>query len=140
VVDSNLFRLQFHHFGLAVRQPQRAIIFLTDLSYQIGQVTYDNLQNVNLVMCKHLSMPDVELIYPANSPGPLDTWLRDHTQIIYHICYTCEDLDWTLAQLRERHRILTISPPKPAILFDSQKVSFYQIQGFGIVEILENTA
>lgn len=137
MLDSNTYRLQFHHFGLAVRKPERAINFLADLSYQIGPRLYDDLQNVNLIMCGHLSMPDVELIYPTDSPGPLDKWLADHAQVIYHLCYTSENLEWTLTHLREKHRVLTISPPKPAILFEYRKVSFYQIQGFGMIEILE---
>jgi len=35
-------------------------------------------------------------------------------------------------------KIKKISKPKPAILFRNQKVSFYYISGFGIIEILEN--
>jgi hypothetical protein len=137
MTDKNSFGLMFHHFGLAVRKPERATQFLMDLNYSIGQVTYDDLQNVNLIMCEHHQMPDVELIYPANTPGPLDNWLKEQSQVIYHLCYTCCDLIWTLEQLRENHRVITISPPKPAILFNYQQVSFYQIQGFGIIEIIE---
>lgn len=136
--ESNDFGLAFHHFGLAVRKSEKAIKFLSDLEYTIGSSTYDELQNVNLVMCTHPVMPDVELIYPADSPGPLDSWLKDQTEIIYHLCYTCDDLEWTLEQIRIRHRLITVSPPKPAILFDYQKVSFYRVQGFGMIEIIEN--
>jgi hypothetical protein len=138
--DVNLFGLTFHHFGLAVRKQDRAIFFLRDLNYRIGQRIYDELQNVNLIMCEHDQMPDVELIYPADSPGPLDNWLRDQHSIIYHLCYTCDNLDLTLSRLRDRHRIITISPPKSAILFDYKLVSFYQVHGFGIIEIIENSA
>ena len=140
MLSSNPFGLEFHHFGLAVRKPQKAIRFLTDLNYQIGSETYDDLQNVHLRMGEHASMPDVELIYPADSSGPLDEWLTDHAQIIYHLCYVSENVEQTVAKLRQKHRIITISPPKPAILFNFQKVSFYQIHGFGLVEILEHTA
>jgi hypothetical protein len=139
VLESNLFGLEFHHFGLAVRKSEKAVQFLRNLNYTIGPSIYDVLQNVNLLMCVHQSMPDVELIYPADSPGPLDNWLRDYNQIIYHLCYTCNDLDWTLTQLRDAHRVITLLPPKPAILFEYQKVSFYQVQGCGSIEIIENS-
>ncbi|QUY43028.1 VOC family protein [Acaryochloris marina] len=140
MISSNPFGLEFHHFGLAVRKPQKAIHFLRDLDYQIGPETYDELQNVNLRMGEHSSMPDIELIYPTDSPGPLDEWLTDYAQIIYHLCYVSENVEQTIDKLRQEHRIITISPPKPAILFNFQNVSFYQIHGFGLVEILECTA
>jgi Glyoxalase/Bleomycin resistance protein/Dioxygenase superfamily len=139
MAETNQFVLEFHHFGLAVRKSDKAIAFLANLNYSIGNSIYDELQNVNLIMCCHQIMPDVELIYPSESPGPLDGWLKEQSEIIYHLCYTCLDLEFTLTQLRAKHRVMTISAPKPAILFGDRKVSFYKVQGFGIIEILENS-
>ena len=112
-------------------------VLLIDKPNEIGNPIYDELQNVNLVMCTNNSMPDVELIYPSLSPGPLDRWLKENSEIIYHICYYCSDLKFTLNQLRAKHRLITISEPKPATLFGNKQVSFYKVQGFGIIEILE---
>jgi Glyoxalase/Bleomycin resistance protein/Dioxygenase superfamily len=138
MTEINKFGLDFHHFGLAVAKPEKAVLFLKDLHYNVGDSIYDDLQNVNLIMCNHENMPNVELIYPANKPGPLDIWLKDNSEIIYHLCYSCTDLELTLKQLRLKHRVMTVSAPKPAILFSGERVSFYKVQGFGIIEILEN--
>jgi methylmalonyl-CoA/ethylmalonyl-CoA epimerase len=136
--EENIFNLRFHHFGLAVKKTEKAISFLGNLGYSMGEKIYDELQNVNLIMCSHKDMPDVEIIYPAKYPGPLEKILRDSPEIIYHLCYVCDRLEYSLAQIRKLHRVIEVSHPKPAILFDGKNVSFYYIQGFGIIEIIED--
>jgi Glyoxalase/Bleomycin resistance protein/Dioxygenase superfamily len=129
--------LSFHHFGLAVQKVDRAVSFLQDLGYQIGTSTYDPLQNVNLMMGKHQSMPDVEIIYPADTAGPLDNMLKANPENIYHICYVTMNLEMSLEAMKVKHRVMMIAKPQPAILFGGDPVSFYKVQGFGIIEILE---
>ena len=68
----NRWGLAFHHLGLAVKEPKTAETFLTGLGYSIGETVFDPLQNVNLSMCSHLTMPDVEIIFPAGSEGMSD--------------------------------------------------------------------
>lgn len=83
-------------------------------------------------------MPDVELISPADTPGPLDSILRYRSKIIYHLCYTSADLVHSLELMRAGgHRVDELSRPKAAVLFQGQPVSFYLVGGFGIIEILE---
>ena len=130
--------MNFHHLGLAVKNPDRAMKFLEGLGFRMGESVLDEQQNVNLVMCKHEAMPDIELIWQAASPGPLDTLLRNFTEFIYHICYSCNDLGHTLEMIASETRIITISRPKPAVLFSNASVSFYKVAGFGLVEIIEN--
>jgi hypothetical protein len=132
------YGLSFHHFGLAVTAPEKAISFLKGLNYSIGETIYDELQNVNLIMCKSETMPDVEVIYRADTPGPLDSILKSFREVIYHLCYTTADLQDTLKRMRDdMHRIIDISPPKRGVLFSGKMVSFYQVVGFGIIEIIE---
>ena len=71
----NKWGLAFHHLGLAVKDPEAAAHFLTGLGYRIGPTIFDPLQNVHLAMCAHDQMPDVEIISPADGPGPLDKLL-----------------------------------------------------------------
>lgn len=133
----NKYGLNFLHLGLAVTYQDKAVIFLKGIGYHIGESIFDAMQNVNLVFCIHDTMPDIELIYRAASPGPLDTILKENTENIYHICYTCADLGQTLNKIKLENRVITISEPKPAVLFDNKKVSFYKVAGLGIIEILE---
>lgn len=132
--------LVFHHFGLAVKDEEPAIQFLNDLDYSIGGKIFDPLQNVNLRMCSHLTMPSVEVIMPADGKSPIDTIIAKHGTSIYHLCYTSLNVEQSLAFLEQKgHRILPISPPQKAILFNNQCVSFYNILGFGIIEIIDTS-
>ena len=134
----NQFVLSFHHLGLAVSKPEKAIIFLQGMGYSIGEKIYDELQNVNLIMCHGNGMPDVELIFPSETKGPLDKMLAERKEIIYHICYRTASVNNALKKIKEAgNRLICVSPPKPAILFNNHPVSFYQVTGFGLIELLE---
>jgi len=134
----NTAGLSFHHFGLAVYQPGRALSFLEYLGYRIGPSVYDPLQNVNLIMCESSVMPAVELIYPSGLGGPLESILRERGELIYHLCYQSASRERWLQSMREAGiRVGMVSAPKPAVLFGGQLVSFHTVMGFGLVEILE---
>jgi methylmalonyl-CoA/ethylmalonyl-CoA epimerase len=132
------YGLTFHHLGLAVEKPEPAMRFLAGLGYRVGTALYDPHQNVNLVWSEGDAMPPVELIFPADTPGPLDDILRRNKELIYHLCYVTGDLDSTLRRMSEAgHRVICAAPPKPAPLFHDERVSFYLVRGFGLIEIIE---
>ncbi len=134
----NDFGLKFHHLGLASKQEQRAISFLEGLGYVCGKKIYDKLQNVNLCLCEHDSMPTVEVVAPAHDSGPLESILAVAEASIYHICYETGDLDRSIELIRNQgQRVISVSYRKPAVLFKGRNVSFYQIRGLGLIELLE---
>jgi hypothetical protein len=132
-------RLTFHHLGLAVRCPDEAMAFLSITGYRIGETVFDPGQNVHLAMCIHETEPAVEIIWPGETESPvLGLTERHPAGVIYHICYTTDDLGSTLAGLEKGGlRVICVSPPRPAPLFGGRKVSFYTVRGIGLVEILE---
>lgn len=135
----NGFGLTFDHFGLAVRDPAAALRVLHGLGYESGEQIYDPLQNVNLVWCEHADMPAIELVSPAETPGPLQNILSDQPEMLYHLCYSSADLEASVAAIRQSGiRVLPVAEPKPAVLFGGRKVGFYQVRGFGLVEIVED--
>ena len=131
--------LKFHHFGLAVRKPETARMFLCAQGYQIGETVFDPGQNVHLALCTHENEPSVEIIWPGETGGPVNGLVQRHPAgIIYHLCYTTTALAAALADLEGAGlSVICISPPKPAPLFGGDPVSFYNIVGVGLVEILE---
>lgn len=139
MVDFTMMGLTFHHFGLAVRQSHDAVIFLTAMGYRMGEPVFDENQNVRLMIGSHDTEPPVEIIYEGEDTGPIDKLLQRHAQgIIYHICYVTENLAGSLDRLEAAGlRVVCVSPPKPALLFKGRKVSFYNIVGIGLIEILE---
>jgi len=138
----NPLGLRFHHLGLAVRRPGDASRFLGALGYEIPEPVFDPEQNVNLIMCRHDAMPDVEIIYPAAGKSPVDTLVNQRPEgIVYHVCYVTEDLSAALKAIEESGvRTLCVAPPTPAVLFGGCPVSFYNIVGMGLCEIIEDPA
>jgi methylmalonyl-CoA/ethylmalonyl-CoA epimerase len=131
--------LTFHHFGLAVRRPDEARKFVTALGYQIGLAVFDPAQNVHLQLCTHATQPAVEIIWPGDRTGPVDKLAQRHSAgIIYHLCYETDQLTAAIAGLEAAGLSpICISPPTPAPLFGGRPVSFYNVVGLGLVEILE---
>jgi catechol 2,3-dioxygenase-like lactoylglutathione lyase family enzyme len=139
--DVNAFGLAFHHLGLAVRRPRDATQFLGGLGYALAEPVFDPEQNVNLIMCAHAgSMPDIEIIYPAAGKSPVDALIAGRPEgIVYHVCYVTADLAATLAALDAGGvRAICKVPPVPATLFGGRRVSFYDIVGMGLCEIIED--
>ncbi len=134
----NHYGLEFHHLGLAVKQPELAVKFLTGLGYTIGDPVRDDRQNVNLIFCPAPAMPAVEIIFPTETPGPLTPLLKSKATLIYHICYEAQNREQSLRALEaDRHHVSELSPPQPAVLFGGRVVSFYVVAGFGVIELLE---
>jgi methylmalonyl-CoA/ethylmalonyl-CoA epimerase len=139
---ANKYGLSFHHLGLAVATPQPALAFLRGLGYRPGKAVFDPLQGVNLQICEHPTMPVVEVISPGNSDGPLNALLtRSREGLVYHVCYRTADLAASLGALEAEPglRAICVSPPKPAVLFKGEPVSFYMIAGMGMIEIIEGS-
>lgn len=139
---ANKYGLSFHHLGLAVAKPEPALAFLRGLGYRAGKAVFDPLQGVNLQICEHPTMPLVEVISPGKSDGPLNALLtRSREGLVYHVAYRTADLAASLNAL-EAHpdlRVICVSSPKPAVLFNGESVSFYVISGLGMIEIIEGT-
>ncbi len=139
--DFNRYGLSFHHMGLGVKDPAAATSFLSALGYAVEPLIHDPLQNVRLTMAYHPVMPSVEIICPGTGAGPLDRLLEVHPDgIVYHLCFVTADLDASLDLMEQERefRVHCISDPKPAVLFDMRKVSFYMLSGFGVIEIIED--
>jgi methylmalonyl-CoA/ethylmalonyl-CoA epimerase len=131
--------LRFHHLGLAVKAPRPAEVFLRAQGYALGAWVHDPVQRVDLSFCIHPAEPAVEVICPSkgDEDGPLRTILRTSDSLIYHACYQTGDLDGTLRAIHAQGlRALPVSTRKPAVLFGGKEVSFYMVQGIGLVEFL----
>jgi hypothetical protein len=95
------------------------------------------LQKVNLAMRHHDRMPDVEVIWPGSEVSPIDRMLKHSDSMIYHLCYTSKNVEASLAALESAGlEVLPLGIAQPALLFDGIEVSFYNITGVGIIEII----
>ncbi len=134
----DLGKFSFHHLGLAVASPEEAFRYLALLGYTAGNQVFDPLQRVNLAMRHHAKMPDVEVIWPGDGPSPIDKLIKRTGSMIYHVCYTCSNVEAALDVFAAAGvEVVTVSPPAPAVLFGGQEVSFHHVSGFGLIEILQ---
>jgi catechol 2,3-dioxygenase-like lactoylglutathione lyase family enzyme len=139
-LSPNKWGLVFHHLGLAASDPEAAAHFLAGLGYRIGPMILDPLQNARVGICAHDHMPDVEIITPGEGEGPLDKLLKAHKDgLVYHMCYTSADLDRSLEALEgdSQLSVYSVAPPKEAVLFGGKRVSFYLVEGVGLIEIID---
>ncbi|MDP9097054.1 MAG: VOC family protein [Pseudomonadota bacterium] len=128
--------MRFHHLGLAVPAPEPAFSFLETLGYGVGGQVFDPLQNVNLAMRHHATMPDVEVIWPGAGPSPIDQMIK-RGNMIYHMCFETDDVAGSIAAMEAGgHRVWSLGPAKPARLFGGVEVSFHRIDGFGLIEFI----
>ena len=134
----NEFGLVFDHLGLAVRKPDHALKFLLAGGYNASPPVYDSEQNANLIMCSSSEMPNVEIIFPGEGESPVDNILSKLDAGMYHMCYRAADPQASVEQMSSNGlRVFCLSEPKPAVLFNGRKVSFYSVGGFGIIELIE---
>ncbi len=134
------FGLRFHHLGLALPDPAPAALFLRGQGYDLVAAVRDPLQLADLSMWCHATAPAVEVICPVTrGAGPVAAILQTRDDgLIYHLCYTTRDLEQTLDLIEQSGlRPFEVSPPKPAVLFGGERVSFYMILGMGLIEIIE---
>jgi methylmalonyl-CoA/ethylmalonyl-CoA epimerase len=134
----NRLGLRFHHFGLAVPSSDDAFRFLKALGYRLGLIVFDPLQAVNLAMCTHHGMPDVEVVWPSDIASPIDGLLRRNGPMIYHLCFVAASPTAAVAALeQEGFNVTVISEAKPAVLFGGRDVSFYSVDGIGVIELID---
>ena len=129
--------IRFHHYGLAVNGFENALKFHINLGYVCSKPIVDELQKVELIMCDKEGFPSVELVKPVNEESPINTYLKKNSEIIYHVCYEVEDSEVDVKKLFSENRAICVSKPKPAILFNNRKVSFYYVKDIGLIEVLE---
>ena len=134
------FGLRFHHLGLATADEEASMAFLVDLGYTEVRQAYDPEQKVHCRLMRHDASPMVELLVAVDSPGPLDGVLKGARSALYHSCFACDDAVASLEAIREAgQRVLPVSSPKPAALFDMAPVSFHFVPSFGLIELLETS-
>jgi hypothetical protein len=136
-MGGNRFGLNFHHFGLAVRDPDDAFHYLQSLGYTVSSTVYDPLQRVNLALCCHPEMPRVEVVWPGEDPSPIDKMIQRHSGLVYHLCYTAESPERAVTAIAQAGlNIVAASMPKEAVLFGGQEVSFFFVENVGLIEII----
>ncbi len=130
-------KVKFHHLGIAVKDFRKSINFYSNLGYEGSAAVVDDGQEAELVMLRSEHLPHIELIKPLYERSHLNNLLKTRSEAIYHMCYEVDDLEDVLGTLRKDFKVTCLKEQKQAVLFDGRNVSFYYVDGVGIVEFLE---
>lgn len=136
----NTKSLVFHHMGLLTDEPELAALRMQQAGYRLGPQVFDPLQLASLRMCEGpADSASIELVTPHANNTSLRRLLERRGDYMYHICFAVSTFTAGLAQLSlgTDDRIVVLSEPKPALLFDNSLVAFYVVPGLGLVELLE---
>jgi len=124
--------MKIHHIGIVCKNIEKAVRNYGKFFEIVEQspVVYDELQRAELCMVKTNTGLDVEFISGEQVEG-----LLKQKVLYYHICYSVSDLDKEIARFEE-NGALTISAPKPAVLFGGKRVAFMLTKS-GLIEFVE---
>ena len=129
-------RINFHHYGLAVKELPSSVKFHERLGYNCSEPMIEPIQNVELVFCELESYPSVELVKPINEISPINGYVKKNKAIVYHICYEIGEPE-CMSIIFKDNKVLWESKPQPAILFNNRLVSFHFVDNLGLIEILQ---
>ncbi len=130
--------MRVHHVGVLV--PDIAAgskTYQEQLGYGAeSEITFDPLQQAYLQMLRDDNGTFVELIQPADEKSKLHNLLQKRGSGPVHLCYSVNDIDQKVAQLRQSG-FLPILPPTPAELFSGKRVAFFLSSTQEIIELVE---
>lgn len=124
--------MKIHHIGIVCKNIEKAVRDYGKL-FEIAEqspIVYDELQKAQLCMVKTKTGLDVEFISGEQVEGLLKQKIS-----YYHLCYTVDNLEQEIMRFEE-NGALTISTPKPAILFGGKRVAFL-LTKCGLIEFVE---
>jgi methylmalonyl-CoA/ethylmalonyl-CoA epimerase len=131
--------LRFDHVGYAVASISA---YLEDFFIPLFQpiavspIVEDPIQRVRIAFATLAEGERIELIEPMEESSPINAFLTDRRGGLYHLCYSTDSLEDTIAHFREK-RCMVFSGPTPAAAFDGRRVVFLYTPQRDIIELVE---
>nr|WP_297940040.1 non-ribosomal peptide synthetase [uncultured Lachnoclostridium sp.] len=131
----------YHHVGIAVSDMDQMMDELKAFGYECEHRVFDPIQQSELAMLVHPNAPDIELIGADKEESRARFFVEHNNRMPYHICLQVASLEQLDHRLKEAEFLQAkeITKAEPAILFGGDRVKFYSIAGFGLVEFVERT-
>lgn len=129
--------MKYHHIGIACEDIDATAKHYQDLGYVKGEKVVDPLQNIEICFLDHADMPRIELLAPVNGNSPVVQTLQKNGTTPYHICYTVDNLDQTVKDLKKQH-FLVVAKAKPACAIENRRVTFLYNKDTGLIELVES--
>lgn len=128
--------MKFHHIGVAVKDIEKTAAVYVQGGYKQSQTTFDPVQNVNICWLTKEGMPTVELLAPVDESSPVCKTLEKNGVTPYHTCYTVDNLEDAMAELRKMKYVI-VAKPEVAPAISNCRVSFLFNKNVGLIELVE---
>lgn len=132
--DPNM--LTFDHIGIACRDIDKTKAFYLAMGYEASPVVEDPIQHVRISFLSKTGVPKLELLEPLDDQSPVARTLATTGVSPYHFCYTVEDIEEVIAQLRYQ-RFLLVTGPVPAYAMENRRIAFLFQKNTGLIELVE---
>lgn len=126
---------KFHHIGVATNDICKTASYYVEAGYEMSEITYDPIQNVNIAFLYKDNMPTVELLAPVDEKSPVYKTVKSSGVTPYHCCYVVDDIELAIDNLRKRG-FIPLSKPVPAIALNGNKICFLYNRSVGLIELL----
>lgn len=131
------FGLKFHHLGLATDNPKLSLKILKNLGYKPIKTRTNKNYNVKNIICASKSHPTVEIVAKMGGKSPIDSIVKKNKNLIYHICYSSNDLKKTIGMIKKKNFSIIKISNSYLSPFEGVDASFYFLKGIGIIEIMD---
>lgn len=131
--------MKFHHIGVAVKDIEKTAALYVQGGFKQSAITFDPVQQVNICWLIKDGMPTVELLAPIDDSSPVCKTLEKNGVAPYHMCYTVDDIEKAVTELRQLNYVVVVKPVEaPAIT--NCKVCFLFNKNVGLIELVEAPA
>jgi methylmalonyl-CoA/ethylmalonyl-CoA epimerase len=138
MIEFGVTGLEFHHMGVACRDLDREAAPYAQLGYGAeGDDFQDPIQGIRGRFLVG-GGPRLELVAPLGSEAGVLAGVLAKGIKLYHLAYTCLDLDQALAQAALGRAKLVVSPV-PAVAFGGRRIAFVMLPNMMLVEFIEQT-
>lgn len=127
---------RFHHIGVATIDIEKTAEIYVNAGYSKTGTIYDPIQNVYICFLQKEGMPMVELLAPKDENSPVCKTLDKNGVTPYHTCYTVDDIDQAVADLRKLSYV-ALGKPVEACAIHNNKICFLFNKAVGLIELVQ---
>ena len=130
--------MKIDHIGYAVKNIEKAVNDFAKLGFVFEKPVDDYDRNVRIAFGNNDDYR-IELVAPLNKElqSPVDLQLTRIGTTPYHICYSADNLENEIENLKSQG-FKEVIPPHKAIAFSNRRVVFMAKLSTGLFEIVEN--
>lgn len=126
----------FHHIGYAVNKIDDTAQFYLNAGWNKTETILDPIQKTNIAFLQKDGFPTIELVAPVDDKSPICNILKKNGTSTYHVCYSVENIDEAIIELRKQ-RYMPLFKPVNAVAIDNHRICYLMHPQVGLIELVE---